>query len=64
MIVVLLFSKTFMVSVYPNTTVVVEFANSIHKIKATPGPAFKMPWESVEIIMQKNQTNDLILEIL
>jgi modulator of FtsH protease HflC len=54
MIVVLLFSKTFMVSVYPNTTVVVEFANSIHKIKATPGPVFKMPWESVEIIMQKN----------
>jgi len=54
MIVIAFLSLMCITSVYPNQTAVIEFANSIHRIKDTPGPALKLPWESVEKIIQKN----------
>lgn len=54
MIVIAFLSSMCITSVYPNQTAVIEFANSIHRVKDTPGPALKLPWESVEKIIQKN----------
>lgn len=53
-IVIAILSSMCIISVYPNQTAVIEFANSIHRVKDTSGPALKLPWESVEKIIQKN----------